>query len=200
LMGNDATNLLDGGSGNDFLDGGPGDDTLFGGAGNDIYIIGALSDIVDEQGNSDTGDEIRTDAFSIALAAINGGSIEHATLLGGTGFSISGTALSNRLTGNSADNELDGAGGNDTLDGGVGEDTLRGGSGNDVYVVDSAGDIVDEQGNDSGDELRTGAFSIDLVTFASGKFEHATLLGSANLDITGNFAANILTGNSGKNI
>ena len=31
-----------------------------------------------------------------------------------------------------------------TLDGGAGADNMRGGAGNDVYVVDNAGDIVNE--------------------------------------------------------
>jgi serralysin len=200
LFGNAADNILDGGFGDDYLDGGLGDDTLLGGSGNDIYIVDAVTDVIDEQGKSDAGDEIRTGAFSIALATINDGAVEHATLLGNASIHIMGSTLSNRLTGNSAGNDLNGAAGNDTLDGGAGDDTLHGGSGNDVYVVDSVADVVDEQGNDSDDELRTGAFSIDLANFASGKIEHATLLGAANLDIMGNAAANLLTGNAGTNI
>ncbi|HEY1385132.1 MAG TPA: hypothetical protein VGF43_16035, partial [Dongiaceae bacterium] len=199
LVGNSAGNILDAGAGNDYLDGGGGNDTLLGGSGNDTYVIDSLADVINEQGNTDVGDEVRTGAFSIDLTTIAGGALENATLLGGASLDITGTTLSNKLTGNSAANVLDGGGGNDVLDGGAGIDTLRGGSGNDVYVVD-AGDIVDEQGADSGDELRTAAFSIDLASFASGKIENGTLLGTADLEITGNAATNILTGNSGKNI
>ena len=39
--------------------------------------------------------------------------------------------------------------GNNLLDGGSGADTLRGGSGNDIYIVDNAGDVVDERKNNS---------------------------------------------------
>lgn len=200
LVGNSADNTLDGGAGNDYLDGGLGNDSLLGGSGNDIYVIDSLTDIVNEEGNNDIGDEIRTGALSINLATIAGGVIENAMLLGSASLDITGTTLSNKLTGNSAANVIDGGAGNDILDGGTGDDTLRGGAGNDVYIVDGIGDVVDEQGSDIGDELRTAAFSIDFATFLPGKIEHGTLLGTANLSITGSSASNILTGNSGKNI
>jgi Ca2+-binding RTX toxin-like protein len=41
-------------------------------------------------------------------------------------------------------NTLIGTAGNDVLNGGTGADLLRGGLGNDTYVVDDAGDVVDE--------------------------------------------------------
>ncbi len=200
LAGNDADNVLDGSAGDDFLDGGVGNDTLIGGGGNDTYVVDSLTDIIDEQGSTDSGDEVRSGVFSIVLAAFAGGVIENATLLGSASLDLTGTGVANKLTGNSAANILDGAGGNDMLDGGAGDDTLRGGSGNDVYVIDAVADVVDEQGSDSGDELRTAAFSINLATFASGKIENGSLLGTSDLNITGSSAANVLTGNSGANI
>ncbi|HEY1383550.1 MAG TPA: M10 family metallopeptidase, partial [Dongiaceae bacterium] len=111
-----------------------------------------------------------------------------------------GGAGADKIIGNEIANVLTGNGGNDTLDGGLGADTLRGGKGNDIYVVDNAGDVVDEQGNlDLGDEVRIGT-TINLATFAGGAIERATALGSDAIDLTGNKAANILVGNSAKNV
>lgn len=200
LIGNAGINTLEGGAGDDYLDGAAGDDILRGGSGNDIYILDSLADTIDEQGNTDNSDEVRTAAASVVLANLGGGAVEHATLLGNAAFNLTGTNASNKLTGNTASNTLDGGGGNDVLDGGLGDDTLIGGAGNDVYIIDSVGDVIDEQGADSGDEVQTAFVSIDLTTLASGKIENATLFGTAALDLTGNSAANVLAGNSGKNL
>lgn len=104
------------------------------------------------------------------------------------------------LTGNAVANLLVGNAGNDTLDGGLGADTLRGGKGNDIYVMDNLADVVDEEANtDTADEVRT-YFNVDLNTFAGGRIERATGLGSANISLMGNAVANILVGNAGDNI
>jgi Ca2+-binding RTX toxin-like protein len=50
---------------------------------------------------------------------------------------------------------LFGNAGNDTLGGGSGNNRLSGGDGDDLYIVDSAGDSVNELGSDANDELRT---------------------------------------------
>ena len=55
-----------------------------------------------------------------------------------------GETGSDSLHGQSGGDTLDGGDGNDLLDGGSGDDTMRGGAGRDVYVVDSAGDRVEE--------------------------------------------------------
>jgi Tol biopolymer transport system component len=60
---------------------------------------------------------------------------------GNDGF---GNALANAITGNGGANVLVGSDGADTLDGLGGADTLRGGRGADTYVVDHAGDRVDD--------------------------------------------------------
>jgi Ca2+-binding RTX toxin-like protein len=201
LVGTSGVNTLLGLGGDDYLDGAAGADVLKGGSGNDIYIVDALDDTIDEEANTDTGDEIRTGAFSITLAAIAGGAIENATLLGGTDLDITGTSAANRLTGNSGTNTLFGDAGNDVLDGGAGDDVLKGGSGNDVYVIDSAGDVVDEEGNaDAADEVRSDAFSLDLTSIGGGKIENATLLGGSALNLTGNAAVNLLIGNAAANV
>jgi Ca2+-binding RTX toxin-like protein len=71
---------------------------------------------------------------------------------------------------------------------------MAGGAGEDIYWVDSAGDIVTETN-----------VGIDVVnssvTFMLGaNIENLNLIGSGNIDGTGNTLANVLTGNSGINI
>ena len=215
LIGNDGDNLLLGGLGNDSLDGGQGADTMQGGAGNDSYVVDAIGDVVDEQGNSDVGDTIRT-ALSIDLVTFANGAIEHAELTGAATDTF-GNAANNLLAGNNAANTLDGREGNDTLlgnggadfliggvgsdvlDGGTafGSDTLRGGSGNDVYYLYNSfdDDVVDEEGNDdTADEVRV-TFWVDLSTLAGGAIENATALGTGFVQLTGNAGANILVSN-----
>lgn len=198
--GNAGANKIYGNAGNNVLDGGLADDILLGGAGNDTYVVDGLADVIDEQGNKDAGDEIRTGAFSIVLSTIAAGALENATLLGGDDLDITGTSANNRLIGNSGVNTLIGANGNDYLDGGAGDDVMKGGAGNDIYVVDTLADIIDEGGSgDSADEIRSSNLSIDLNDYAGAGLENATLTGSVDLDIVGDNGANILIGNSGAN-
>ena len=63
------------------------------------------------------------------------------------------------------------------------------------YVVDEIGDtILDILGNDS---VSSSAISLNLINY--GGVEHASLTGSAALNLTGTSANNTLTGNSGNN-
>ena len=88
-----------------------------------------------------------------------------------------------------------GTAGDDTLDGGFGADIMWGGYGNDTYVVDSAGDSVNEKPGEGTDTVMSGVhytLSADL--------ENLTLTGSVNINGTGNGADNIITGNINDNI
>ncbi|MFP3681550.1 hypothetical protein SB725_31190, partial [Pseudomonas sp. SIMBA_041] len=89
-------------------------------------------------------------------------------------------SLNNTLTGN-ADNNV--------LDGGTGADTLDGGAGNDTYYVDNVADVVIERGT-STSEIDTVAASIDYTLGTN--LEYLTLLGSANLNGTGNASNNVI--------
>ncbi|MFT3954125.1 MAG: hypothetical protein QM722_06945 [Piscinibacter sp.] len=57
---------------------------------------------------------------------------------------LTGGAGGDQLLGLQGSDTIAGGAGNDWLDGGLGADLLRGGLGADTYVVDSAGDVVDE--------------------------------------------------------
>ena len=142
-------------------------------------------------------------SFSLADTAHSKGSIENLTLLGNANLSGTGNARDNVLTGNAGANILDGQGGDDTLDGRGGADALRGGAGNDTYVVDNAGDVVDESVAGSGgvDTVRSSvSFSLLDAAHAKGAIENLTLIGGAAVNGTGNASANTMIGNAAANI
>ena len=194
--------------GADTLDGGTGVDIVYGGPGNDIYIVDATSDASYEALNEGV-DEVRSSATYTL-----GANIENLTLLGSGNINGTGNSLANVITGNDGINTLFGGGGNDTLiggggndilagntgndwlDGGVGADQMYGYGGNDVYVIDDAGDFVSEAFNAGTDEVRSTLAAYTLI----GNVENLTLLGSGNINGTGNSLANVITGNDGSNI
>ncbi len=114
---NGLANSLTGNAGNNLLNGGLGNDTRAGGLGNDGYVVDSLSDVVTELANGGS-DTIQT-ALSYSLAdtdgtGINGGNVEHLTLLGSAHVNATGNGLNSILTGNAGNNVLDGITGNDT--------------------------------------------------------------------------------------
>ncbi|GAB4459904.1 MAG: hypothetical protein OHK0037_06160 [Elainellaceae cyanobacterium] len=194
LAGNDTINS---GAGNDYIDGGVGNDAMRGGTGNDTYIVDSASDAVVELVGQGI-DEIRS-FVSYTLPA----NVENLTLLGSANINGTGNGLNNVINGNIGNNFLFGLAGNDTInggagndyiDGGVGNDAMRGGTGNDTYIVDSASDAVVELAAQGIDEIRS-FVSYTLPT----NVENLTLLGSANINGTGNGLNNVITGNIGNN-
>ncbi|MDD2781183.1 M10 family metallopeptidase C-terminal domain-containing protein [Sulfuricurvum sp.] len=217
LIGNSAANVLTGGSGNDRLDGGNGLDTMLGGIGNDTYVVDNVGDIVSEMtvlnGTTNAGgvDTVETVLSNYTLGLY----FENLTFLGlngvvGTGNTVNnvivgadatdrlyGLSGNDTLRGGLGDDTLDGGVGNDILDGGIGADTLIGGSGNDIYVVDNPSDIISE--------TSTLATEIDTVQSStswtlSTNLENLKLIGTANINGTGNSLKNTMTGNEGNNI
>ena len=212
--GNALANAITGNAGNNLLDGGAGADLLKGGAGNDKYVLDHVGDVVDEEGNTDTGDEVVTKA---AIAGLFVG-IENYTYTGTKAWTFTADGSDNRLSGGTVTDNLNGAAGNDTLlgnggndiltgdigddflDGGAGTDQMKGGAGNDTYTIDSTKDFVSEEGNIDTDDRVRSTVTVNLATFAGGAIEHAILLGATAANATGNGSDNQLTGNDGANI
>jgi trimeric autotransporter adhesin len=105
------------------------------------------------------------------------------------------------INGGAGDDFIYGADGRDRLDGGAGNDFMSGGRGSDTYVVNSAGDIVDEVGFGPFSEGGDGDLVESTISYALGfGVEKLTLMGTANINGTGNAGFNVITGNSGANI
>ncbi|WP_153021665.1 MULTISPECIES: calcium-binding protein [unclassified Rhodanobacter] len=180
LFGFGGSDTLIGGAGNDQLDGGYGNDVMSGGTGDDTYSVDAPDDVIVELAGE--GHDVAFATSSYALSD----NIEKLVLAEGGGASDgTGNASDNELVGNSQDNRLDG---------GSGADSMTGGLGNDTYVVDDAGDVIVENADEGTDTVES---SIDYVLGAT--LENLTLLGTANLNGTGNDQDNVLIGNDGNN-
>ncbi len=117
-------------------------------------------------------------------------------LTGGAGNDVlDGGAGKNKLFGGAGADILNGDSLADALDGGTGADTMNGGGGNDVYTVDDNGDVIVEAFGGGTDSVKSTAASYVL----SDEVETLTLMGTGDIDGTGNGLKNTLTGNSGAN-
>lgn len=202
INGGGGVDVIDAGDGDDTLDGGTGADKLYGGLGDDLYYFDNVGDKAYD--TSGSFDEVRASTVSVDLST-QGGAIEYLTLEGSTNINGYGNGLANFIVGNDGANELRGydgndtifAGlGNDTLDGGTGSDLMYGEAGDDVYIFDSTSDkAIDSSGLD---EVQSSTVSVDLSTKGTA-IEYLTLLGTANINGTGNVLDNTIVGNYGNN-
>ena len=113
------------------------------------------------------------------------------------GLAIAYGAKIENAVGSSNNDSLIGNGLNNILNGLAGADTMNGGVGNDTYFVDDVGDVVIE-GSTSPTEIDT---ALSWISYTLGSnVEALTLLGSGNLNGTGNALNNVITGNWGQNI
>jgi serralysin len=178
--GNNLNNQIFGNSGNNTLSGRGGLDVLIGGDGNDIYILENANDTVVDS----AGIDMVTSTVTRSLGDYT--SIENLQLFGTANITGIGNDLDNRITGNSGNNTLSGKGGNDTL---------LGGAGDDYYELQDGSDVVlDLSGNDG----ITTTISRNLANYSG--IENLQLVGTANIDGTGNLLNNRIIGNSGNNV
>jgi Ca2+-binding RTX toxin-like protein len=121
---------------------------------------------------------------------------------GGNGAdTLLGGVLGENFSGNDGNDSLDGGAGNDLLDGGNGTDRMFGRAGNDGYMVDNAGDVVDETGGNGIDSISSSiTFNLANTARAIGAVEELTLTGNSAIDGIGNALANVIFGNMAKNV
>jgi len=172
--------VLEGSSASDTINALGGDDLVLAKAGNDIIDGGAGNDNIN---GGDGNDQLTGGAGNDVLYGEAG--VDN--LQGGDG--------NDRLFGGADNDTLNAGIGDDQLDGGTGADAMTGGAGNDTYVIDNAGDTITELSGEGLDSI-TASASLTL----SANVENATLVGTDNLNATGNASANVLVGNSGANI
>ncbi len=173
--GNNSNNAIIGTATGDTLDGGAGVDTLSGGLGNDTYLVDSATDSIVEAVGGGSDSVISTVNYTLGV------NVENLSLSGLATVGI-GNVLNNVITSTAS---------NDTLDGGVGVDTLIGGAGNDRYIVDNAGDRVQEAAGEGSDTVFT---SVNLTL--ADNVEALQLTGSAHVG-TGNALDNSIAGTAG---
>ena len=110
-----------------------------------LYVVDNVGDVVNETAGDGTDSVLSYISFSLADPHVIG-AVENLKLLGTADINATGNDLDNTLCGNSGDNILIGGAGADMLHGYAGADTMYGGTGDDTYVVDNAGDVVNETG------------------------------------------------------
>jgi Ca2+-binding RTX toxin-like protein len=198
LSGGAGNDKIDGRGGDDMVDGGAGADTLTGGTGRDTVafdsatagvtaslLAGGLTGTGDAAGDSYTGFEnLRGSGFNDTLEGDHGDNVVH------------GLAGDDALYGQGGVDLLAGFTGDDLLDGGAGADIMIGSAGNDTYVVDDAGDRIDEIVGQGVDTVRTSLARYEL----SGTVENLVGTASTGQELVGNDTANVITGGSGDDV
>ncbi|MGX7895868.1 hypothetical protein [Tsuneonella sp. HG222] len=230
LDGGQGDDEIHGGPDNDTIGGGGGNDRLFGddgndwvyGWGNDDYMVGGLGDDtyqVDSPG--DVIVEFEGEGYDWVSASIN-----YTLPLQVEAISVNGSPDGTKATGNERDNVMVGGWNSEIFDGMGGRDIMRGGPGDDTYYVDNPEDKVWEfqrldfvpvigtpnlYGNDtvystvsyvldSTTEAVTAHFNLIYDPTYLGGAENLILIGSGNLNATGNLLDNKLLGNGSNNI
>lgn len=125
---------------------------------------------------------------------IDGGSGDDKLFGRGGDDRILGGRGNDRLFGEDGNDSLKGDANADFLDGGRGDDRMAGGTGDDTYRIDSTGDTVAERADEGLDTVES-----TISTALTANVERLLLLGSRNIDGSGNSLDNRLVGNAGNN-
>ena len=231
LQGGAGDDMLDGGVGADQLFGDAGADTFVFHAGDGVDTIGdadgadrirmadvradaagvrsqtngAANYLVIDYGAGDAVFIQNGNAGSIAAYEFAGGQRLDVAGRIAQGIDYNGSAGADTITGGIGNDSVFGYAGDDTLDGGAGNDTLAGGTGNDTYIVDVAGDRVQENAAAGIDTVAaavswTLGANVEQLVLMTGA---AALTGKGNAAdnrIQGNTAANTLSGLAGDDV
>jgi Ca2+-binding RTX toxin-like protein len=146
-------------------------------------------------------DAVDTDPGIGGVAAFSGNVSVTSSVINGNldADTLSGNGAANLILGFGGNDTLRGFGGGDTLDGGTGADAMFGGLGDDNFVVDNAGDTVNESVGEGNDTVSAG---VSYTLTAGAEIELLTtgfIVGTAAIDFTGNELANQIWGNNGAN-
>lgn len=162
----------------------PGNDLIFGDAENNRIDALAGDDTVNGNGGDDS---IFGGLGNDQLL----GAVGNDTLLGGDGNDL----LAGDNSGGTGNDSLNGGAGDDVLNGGLGADTLAGGPGSDTYSVGSLNATLIEQANE-GNDIVNASINFTLPN----NIERLTLVGTANINGTGNALGNSILGNAANNL
>jgi Ca2+-binding RTX toxin-like protein len=171
--------------------------TMNGGLGNDEYTLDDLGWVINDTGGIDT---IFANFASFSIA--NRPEIEElfGTLEGG-GQILTGNAGNNHI-GDSGDglaaDTLIGGAGNDIIENNLGSDTMIGGTGDDLYIVRSAGAIIQENPGEGIDTVSTNLASYSIESMLNVENLYGRV--ATGQQLTGNAGNNRIYGRSGDDI
>ncbi|QAU32824.1 VCBS domain-containing protein [Janthinobacterium sp. 17J80-10] len=198
-----------GGGDNDWMAGDAGNDTLLGGSGSDTIFGGDAADTAGSGNDSIDGGE-GDDVISAGDGddSIIGGSGNDGIIAGSGNDSVSGGEGNDNLQAGSGNDTVDAGSGNDQINGGEGDDSINAGTGDDSVVGGAGNDTLDGgSGTDTLDySAESDPVNINLTTGSGtgtgigsdtlANFENV-VGGAGNDTISGNDAANRVTGGAG---
>jgi trimeric autotransporter adhesin len=170
----------------DTLTSNAGVDTLVGGSGSDTFVVNNAADVIQDISTTATNVLQTTVSFTLPL------NVNRLVLTGSGNLSGTGNSANDSLVAGSGLDTLIAGSGTDTLVAGAGLSTLIGGTGNDLFVVDNAGDIIQDTSTTASNSAQS-SVSFSLVT----NVNSLTLTGTFALTGTANGATDTLTSNAG---